>query len=228
MALSSPDTMEARNLFAMLLKWGAIFASAFVPHLREIVTSISIKLQIGYHSTTSSSAILDPFRSPFYVVMIVRLSSSSHVQVSHANSFGSVYLICTLEMPTESGELVSNNTGDEQALGFLKTQYKRCRDEHSGCQVIKNPAGFIPTRVINVGCSAEPVIKLCNREQVPIGQEYATLSHCWGLARPLSLTKLTESLFKHNIMMESLPLTFQHAIKVARLFQIQYLWIDSL
>jgi hypothetical protein len=59
-------------------------------------------------------------------------------------------------------------------------------------------------------------------------KKYVTLSHCWGKAEVLKLTKDTVSALKHGIPVEELPLTFQHTVEVTRRLQARYIWIDSL
>ncbi|KAF4632256.1 hypothetical protein G7Y89_g5874 [Cudoniella acicularis] len=55
-----------------------------------------------------------------------------------------------------------------------------------------------------------------------------TLSHCWGGAVPLTLTRATFAKFIEEIPYFDLPRTFQEAIRITRNFGIRYLWIDSL
>lgn len=89
-------------------------------------------------------------------------------------------------------------------------------------------SSFVPTRIIDVSCGVESMVRLSRREHVPVDVRYVTLSHCWGKARPLALTKLTEGVLQRGFFKTLLPLTFQHAIEVIRRFQIRYLWFDSL
>ena len=58
--------------------------------------------------------------------------------------------------------------------------------------------------------------------------DYLTLSHKWGGASILKLTKSTFESFLQNIDINDLPLTFQHAISITRSLGYRYLWIDSL
>jgi hypothetical protein len=57
---------------------------------------------------------------------------------------------------------------------------------------------------------------------------YATLSHCWGGASFLHLTRASLPNFSNGISLIDLPKTFREAIFVARRLDIRYLWIDSL
>jgi hypothetical protein len=54
------NIVRPQNLFFMLSKWDARFANAFAPAFQEIPASKPIKLQIGDHSITISTTILDP------------------------------------------------------------------------------------------------------------------------------------------------------------------------
>lgn len=59
---------------------------------------------------------------------------------------------------------------------------------------------------------------------------YVTLSHCWGKAKVVKLTKENLEAFKAGIAINSLPTTFRQAIYFARRLSpsIRYMWIDSL
>ena len=70
---------------------------------------------------------------------------------------------------------------------------------------------------------------LCDGVETIAGAAYTVLSHCWGKnPQQIQLTKLTEETLKQGITLSSLPKTFQDAIVVTRIFQIRYIWIDSL
>ncbi|KAL8887622.1 MAG: hypothetical protein Q9215_004843 [Flavoplaca cf. flavocitrina] len=58
--------------------------------------------------------------------------------------------------------------------------------------------------------------------------KYLTLSHKWGGASILKLTKSNIEPMLQYIDIDDLPLTFQHAITITRNLDYQYLWIDSL
>lgn len=87
----------------------------------------------------------------------------------------------------------------------------------------------MPKRTIYVGSAEEEVVRLCESVEMIAGAAYTTLSHCWG-KRPqqIMLTKLTVDMLKEGIALSSLPKTFQDAIAVTRMFQVQHIWIDSL
>lgn len=55
-----------------------------------------------------------------------------------------------------------------------------------------------------------------------------TLSHCWGLAKPLSTTIHNIQVRKKHISMGILPPTFRDAVVLTGALNIRYLWIDCL
>lgn len=67
-------------------------------------------------------------------------------------------------------------------------------------------------------------------EPAKAGDVYVTLSHCWGKAQFLKLEEQRVDEFRKGIKVESLPKTFQNAIKFARRLgqKVRYIWIDSL
>jgi len=124
---------------------------------------------------------------------------------------------------------ITQNTGDVKAVAFLKNQYQKCREEHSKCQRLAPYNDFVPTRAIYVGSVGEQVVRLCDSVEMIAGASYAVLSHCWGKTpQRIMLTKSTVGMLKEGIALSSLPKTFRDAVAVTRIFQIQYIWIDSL
>ncbi len=103
------------------------------------------------------------------------------------------------------------------ARGWLR----ECTNSHERCQQ-QRVVPRLPTRVIDVGDQIR--VLETNGKQ---GQ-YATLSHCWGLSPPLTTKLATLAIRKTGISLEELPLTFRHAVVVARKLAIPFLWIDSL
>lgn len=86
----------------------------------------------------------------------------------------------------------------------------------------------LPNRVLDVrGSSLESDVKLYLTSNE--AARYLCLSYCWGTpASPIMTTRTTLSNHTQGISYGSLPRTFQDAIKIARLFNVHYLWIDSL
>lgn len=57
---------------------------------------------------------------------------------------------------------------------------------------------------------------------------YFTLSHCWGVLKPISLTTKSEASLRAGVAVASLPKTFRDAVFVCDAFNVSYLWIDSM
>ncbi|KAF2831868.1 HET-domain-containing protein, partial [Ophiobolus disseminans] len=57
---------------------------------------------------------------------------------------------------------------------------------------------------------------------------YLALSHCWGGAKIIQLTRSSVDTFFQDIPLSSLPPTFIDAIKITNQLGYDYLWIDSL
>lgn len=100
-----------------------------------------------------------------------------------------------------------------------------CESEHVSCIP---PDVEPPKRLIEVGSSGSPVRLVNTNNGFKEHWRYATLSHCWGSYRPLTLTVENEESFMNQIPWESLPQSFREAIDIARATKIPYLWIDSL
>lgn len=58
--------------------------------------------------------------------------------------------------------------------------------------------------------------------------QYVCLSHRWGKTARLQTTNATLEAFQAALPMNSMPLTFRHAVEVTRNLGFRYLWIDSL
>jgi hypothetical protein len=64
---------------------------------------------------------------------------------------------------------------------------------------------------------------------MPRETRYMTLSHRWGQAEFLNLTKSTRNALEAGIVpLSHVPKTFADAISVARRLNVRYIWIDSL
>ena len=84
----------------------------------------------------------------------------------------------------------------------------------------------LPTRLIFVGSTQKPTIRLCENFAKDI--VYATLSHCWGKFVPIKLLQSNISSFKEGFLFSELSKTFKEAIHLVRRLKIPFIWIDSL
>lgn len=106
---------------------------------------------------------------------------------------------------------------------MVKRWIEQCEEQHAICR--EPSVSQLPTRVIDVvSDTQDPHLFIpSNGEKA----RYATLSHCWGKARPLTLTRETLDQYYSGIPFISMPKTFQEAITITRALDIRYLWIDS-
>ncbi|KAL9636395.1 MAG: hypothetical protein Q9204_002276 [Flavoplaca sp. TL-2023a] len=124
----------------------------------------------------------------------------------------------------------SPSTASPSSFALARWWLGDCKENHPNCRH-DNMSGFRdgPTRLIDVGFLRKPMsCRLCVPRRGFDRYEYLTLSHKWGGANMLKLTKSNfESMLK-GIVISDLPLTFQHAITITRNLGYQHLWIDSL
>lgn len=129
---------------------------------------------------------------------------------------------------------IPKSTGDPAVLelGFEWLADYQCH--HSSCQDIertRRPKDYFPRRLLDVGTLYSNQIRLVTTDLKTLsqGENYATLSHCWG--KDPSFRRLTtENLPQLNTMISprSLLQSFIDAILSCRHLKIRYLWIDSL
>ena len=127
--------------------------------------------------------------------------------------------------------LPSYSTNSGQSWYFAKTWYELCLKHHDTCNRKRSEQSdgrqWYPTRLIKISRWSNKlrlVITETERPKTP----YVTLSHCWGKADFIQLTKSSIKDFQVSIPHRKLPKTFQDAISVARNLGIRYIWIDSL
>lgn len=121
---------------------------------------------------------------------------------------------------------------------------KTCLSEHDHCRKPNRTRGSAwPTRLLDVFPGNKPrSVRLVRAEQrfsdlvSPQQSEawscdYITLSYCWGSQdrNPNALTTV-DNLERNmsGIDLENLPRTTRHAVQLARLLGVRYLWVDSL
>jgi hypothetical protein len=101
-----------------------------------------------------------------------------------------------------------------------------CESNHECLPRTSSP---LPKRVIEVGSTAAPIVRLIELDPERYLDRYACLSHCWGKSRPPCLTtKKTLTRNMHGIDWELLPPTFRDAIDFTRQLGLRFLWIDSI
>lgn len=83
----------------------------------------------------------------------------------------------------------------------------------------------LPNRVLAIGKSPNDIRLF---ESKNCAGRYACLSHCWGEQQLLKTTKQNLEAHLKSISWNTIPKTFQDAIRVAWHLDLEYLWIDSL
>ncbi|KAK5988524.1 hypothetical protein PT974_10007 [Cladobotryum mycophilum] len=111
---------------------------------------------------------------------------------------------------------------------LLREWLQDCDDNHNGCKLRDNH-NFWPKRVIFIGDPDK--LTLC--EKKPPGQDYVVLSHCWGNPTEEEKRRFCTTPENYHSRLRgfgynSLPKTFQNAIRVTRELGKQYLWIDAI
>lgn len=94
---------------------------------------------------------------------------------------------------------------------------------HERCSNESNAT--LPTRVLDLG-SSNGSIKLI--ETHGLSGSYVCLSHSWGSHSTILCTKETYAGYQDNVAWDTLPLLFQDTVKVCRMLDVRYLWIDKL
>lgn len=108
--------------------------------------------------------------------------------------------------------------------------FRVCETSHTICCALRKK-GFSPDRLIEILYHQDDketikwrLIERCANVPTP----YLTLSHCWGAASHVKLTKRTYSVFLTGLKGSDLPKTYQHALDITASLGFRYLWIDSL
>ncbi|CAH0046262.1 unnamed protein product [Clonostachys solani] len=120
---------------------------------------------------------------------------------------------------------ITSNVWEEvmDPVELAKSWISECRESHEGCRPLRKYDG--PRRLIRISDDSVRLVEAESWEETP---EYATLSYSWGSVPFTKLTKETFSLYLHKIPFESLPKTFQDAIRLARALGLSFIWIDAL
>lgn len=118
------------------------------------------------------------------------------------------------------------STGSSECWEAVLTWLSDCQS-HPECHVPDEPP-FYPTRLLDIGSGGKDSIRLIVSADTHPQGGYVTLSHRWGDANFIKLTKQSHQDLKSGIALHDLPLTFQHAIEIARRLNKQFIWIDSL
>ena len=129
------------------------------------------------------------------------------------------------EEPIPGGVPIHTASNLHHLANLVENWVELCRS-HEQCQNERSKDPPMPTRVLDVGTSGSPSLRLIHTNRRP--GRYVALSHCWGGSQPLKTTKATLEAHCREIPLQEVPATFTDAIAVTRSIGVQYLWIDSL
>ncbi|KAM5361874.1 hypothetical protein ACJZ2D_012819 [Fusarium nematophilum] len=119
------------------------------------------------------------------------------------------------------------DAGSRAPLDLAAQWIDNCATNHTHCTPQK---GRLPSRVLDLDALDDPDRVRLWETKGAASCHYVALSHCWGAESPGHVTTTHATLEDHlqAILVQSLPQTFQDAIKATRHLGIRYLWIDSL
>ena len=104
-----------------------------------------------------------------------------------------------------------------------------CKQHHQSCNHSKSESSWLPTRLVFIKLlGAARTVHMVETSLLSPSTTYIALSHCWGKNPILTLTLDNYANLKHGLPLSVLPKTFREAFEIARWFQVEYLWIDSL
>ena len=124
---------------------------------------------------------------------------------------------------------ISNDPASEEVLELAITWLRTCVLDHPQCQSgRKEDAGFMPTRVIDVGRSdgiEDPKLLETNGQQGP----YVTLSYVWGKAvENQKTTRANKADRIKGIPFATMRKSLRDAVRITRKLGAKYLWVDAL
>lgn len=124
------------------------------------------------------------------------------------------------------------STGCPKVLDLARRWLEGCMTTHSQCCLPTVPAHPVwsPTRLLQISASDGSIsnIRLVPNPNLLGSKGYLTLSHRWGGADVVKLTKDTLDPFLMDIPLERLPRNFFDAVLVTIHLGFKFLWIDSL
>ncbi|KAJ4267702.1 hypothetical protein NW762_003816 [Fusarium torreyae] len=144
----------------------------------------------------------------------------------YGRSFRTFHMFKTINISQPDNRMIWRPEFDrEQSLSRIRTWL-------DSSTTISRLAPRLPTRLLHCRPSTDPkdkpTVRLVNTQNLDTSTRYVALSHRWGAVRPLMLLQDLEDEFYDNIAFDSIPATFQDAIRLSDALGIEYIWIDSL
>lgn len=116
----------------------------------------------------------------------------------------------------------------KETILLMQEWYHNCLKSHLKCaKTGEDTNGFkYPTRLIDAGPrnNEQWRLRITSQDPLePIGAEYVTLSHRWGLSPFFQLNSSTINRFRAGVPDSILPKTFRDAIYIVRQLGVRYL-----
>ncbi|KAF2748768.1 hypothetical protein M011DRAFT_525281 [Sporormia fimetaria CBS 119925] len=177
------------------------------------------------HFALSAAELVDSALGGCKWCLVIQRAVEWHRPIEEVNSIGvvrdgSLILYATFKEESEGGfhvELYSEADGSadqrripkartvspqrslEASLSLIKRWLQDCKNKHPACG--RDEKIKLPTRVVDVGASAEDVrLHVSNEEDAA----YVALSHCWG-TKPMPIRTLKDNLIEHQKSMTLPP-----------------------
>ncbi|KAF2650350.1 HET-domain-containing protein, partial [Lophiostoma macrostomum CBS 122681] len=120
------------------------------------------------------------------------------------------------------------NTAAPEIGRLARSWLRKCIEEHPNCDPLR-PSRRCPPRLLDISDETSRPRLVLTASEYPPSTPYVALSHCWGLERFLTLDVFSLDKFTtEGIDYDDLPQNFRDAIRICRMLDIKYLWIDSL
>ncbi|KAK1673243.1 heterokaryon incompatibility protein-domain-containing protein [Colletotrichum godetiae] len=176
------------------------------------------------------------YPSAYILHVALDYSKASPVKKSPPKGFARAeILLLPQEFYASQHKVGSHSRSTRSDYTFLVAQrwISECLAEHSNCGAkphLTTTAQWYPTRLLDTGPLEEESsgCRLTLPNITPVKGPYATLSHCWGVAKSFSLTTDNYTQLLQDIPLDTLPQLYQDAIEATRRLNLRYLWIDSL
>ncbi|KAF6813535.1 heterokaryon incompatibility protein [Colletotrichum sojae] len=133
-------------------------------------------------------------------------------------------------------ERLQDSTSSKQTLDQALAWYEKYISSHEECErsaIAITERDGLPTRLVDVGVEGDEDWRLVLSAEVVNPRHttyplYMTLSYRWGSNPRLLLLSSTMEYFRRGKPIDDLPQTFRDFIKVARHFNVRYVWIDCI
>lgn len=167
-------------------------------------------------------------RFAFYRWVISSLDSRSFPsRLSPSSLTFSQAITCPWNTFDENHHTISDSQAlDPHPYDVVSSWLDACLTGHGHACNHDSTEAVLPRRLLHIGANPEHV-RLVEHTKPTTGR-YNALSHCWGGKQPLRTTKDNIARHLQQIKWDTIPKTFQDAIKLTSHLGIHYIWIDSL